>query len=219
MKQAPSPNFDTRQGAIDMLILHYTGRPSFEESLEWLTSPDKKVSSHYLISEAGEVTRLVAEGMRAWHAGKSFWAGETDINSASIGIELQNPGHEFGYRRFPKTQLESLAGLVRDVLSRHDISENRILGHSDVAPGRKQDPGELFPWRWLAGEGIGIWPDAPDLSAPGNETVLREKLTQFGYDPEAPLLDVVTAFQRHWQPEKVDGIADQVTWGRLKALL
>ncbi len=202
-----------------MLVLHYTGRPSCEESLGWLTSPDKKISSHYLISEKGEVTQLVPEDKRAWHAGASYWAGETDINSASIGIELQNPGHEFGYGHFPKPQLESLVGLARDILSRHDIPGNRILGHSDVAPGRKLDPGELFPWRWLAGEGIGIWPDAPDLTSPGNETVLREKLTQFGYYPEAPLLDVITAFQRHWQPEKVDGIADQVTWGRLTALL
>lgn len=163
----PSPNYSDRApGAIDILVLHYTGMSSCGDALARLCDPAAKVSAHYLIDEDGTVFHLVAEERRAWHAGISFWAGERDINSRSIGIELVNPGHELGYRHFPETQMLRLAELARDILARHPIPQQRVLGHSDVAPGRKRDPGELFNWQWLAGQGIGIWPHLNSNSTP-----------------------------------------------------
>lgn len=157
--ERPSPNYNERaSGAIDMLVLHYTGMISCEHALVRLCGPAAKVSAHYLIDEMGLVYRLVAEERRAWHAGVSSWAGARDINSRSIGIELVNPGHELGYRNFPVLQMQALAELAQEILARHPIPPHRVLGHSDVAPGRKQDPGELFDWEWLAGQGIGMWP-------------------------------------------------------------
>jgi len=219
MQHHPSPNFDHRAGDITMLLFHYTGMASAEAARMRMCDPAAKVSAHYLIGGDGRVTRLVDEANRAWHAGKAYWAGISDINSAAIGIEIQNPGHEFGYQPFTDSQIESIITLAREILGRHDIPAGRVLGHSDVAPGRKQDPGELFPWARLAGQGIGLWPGAPAPGAPGDDGELRGLLTRVGYDPGAPLGAVITAFQRHWQPEKVDGVADQVTWGRLRALL
>ena len=165
--------------AIDMLVLHYTGMRSAAEALRRLTSPEAAVSAHYLIDEDGAVWRLVPEERRAWHAGVSYWRGRRDINSASIGIELVNPGHEFGYRAFPEAQVAALEVLCRDVLSRYQIPPRHVLGHSDVAPARKDDPGELFPWRRLARAGIGLWPEPPldasaardrDISSPPSAT-------------------------------------------------
>ena len=151
----PSPNHDERAAGkpVDILLLHYTGMRSAEGALKWLTDPASKVSSHYFVDEDGRAVALVDEDRRAWHAGKSFWAGETDINSRSIGIEIANPGHEFGYRPFPEAQIEAVIALCRDILARHPIPPERVLAHSDVAPARKQDPGEFFPWARLAAAG------------------------------------------------------------------
>ena len=185
MKQVarPSPNWDSRGGApIDMLVLHYTGMQSGEAALERLCDPAAKVSAHYMIDEGGTVYALVPEEALAWHAGVSYWAGARDINARSIGIELVNPGHEFGYRAFPDAQIGALTELAGAILARHPIPAWRVLGHSDVAPSRKDDPGELFRWEKLAGDGIGLWPrpgDDPGEGAVGN------LLARFGYDPEA----------------------------------
>ena len=161
--ERPSPNHDARPAGkpIDILLLHYTGMRDAEAALRRLTDPAAKVSSHYLIDEDGATYRLVDEGRRAWHAGVSYWGGERDINGVSIGIELVNPGHEFGYRPFPQPQMEALVELGRAILARHPIPPARVLGHSDVAPTRKTDPGELFDWRALAEAGIGLWPTPP----------------------------------------------------------
>ena len=200
-----------------MLILHYTGMQSAEESLARLRDPVAKVSAHYLIDEDGALYRLVDEAKRAWHAGVSHWAGETDINSCSLGIELQNPGHEFGYRAFPDAQMTVLTDLCADILSRRAIPPDRILGHSDVAPSRKEDPGELFDWRRLAEAGIGRLPTAtaPDKI---NDEKARAALTAIGYDPGAPFDAVLTAFQRHYRQTKIDGQLDAETTGLIRAL-
>ena len=206
----PSPNHDDRGGAaIDMLVLHYTGMKTAEEALARLCDPAAKVSAHYTIDEDGAVYAHVPEARRAWHAGAAFWAGVTDINAHSIGIELVNPGHEFGYRAFPDTQIAALITLCHGILLRHPIPSARVLGHSDVAPARKDDPGELFPWAQLAKAGIGLWPDAVagDLGA--------DVLTGYGYDPDAPQDKVITAFQRHFRPKKLDGVWDSECAGLL----
>ena len=163
--EAPSPNFDERKVPPDIVVLHYTGMRTGEEALARLRDPEAKVSSHYLVEEDGRVFRLVPEERRAWHAGRSFWKGETDINGRSIGVEIVNPGHEFGYRPFPKAQIAAVIALLADIRSRWMIDDSRVLGHSDVAPERKDDPGELFPWKDLAAAGHGLWVE-PD-AAPG----------------------------------------------------
>ncbi len=161
--ERPSPNHDDRGGAaIDMLVLHYTGMKTEEGALERLCDPAAKVSAHYTIGEDGTVYAHVPEARRAWHAGVSFWAGVTNVNARSIGIELVNPGHEYGYRAFPDAQIAALIILCHGILQRHPISPTRVLAHSDVAPARKEDPGELFPWERLAKAGIGLWPVSQD---------------------------------------------------------
>jgi N-acetylmuramoyl-L-alanine amidase len=206
----PSPNHDSRGGvATNMLVLHYTGMAS-AEALARLCDPAAKVSSHYTIDEDGAVYAHVPESERAWHAGISFWAGRRDINSCSIGIELVNPGHEFGYRPFPAGQIAALKKLCRDILSRHAIPAERVLGHSDVAPARKADPGELFPWAELARDGIGLWP-APAAAGSGADALLP-----YGYDPDAPEDKRITAFQRHFRPAKLTSTWDEEC-GRLLA--
>ena len=210
----PSPNHDERGDApIDMLLLHYTGMKSASEALERLCDPAAKVSAHYTIDEDGTVYVHVAEARRAWHAGVGHWAGASDINARSIGIELVNPGHEFGYRTFPDTQIAALTTLCHSILMRHPIPSWRVLGHSDVAPARKEDPGELFPWQQLAKAGVGLWPQAiaGDLDAGA--------LAQFGYDPAAPQDKVIAAFQRHFRPKKLDGLWDSECAGLLASLL
>jgi N-acetylmuramoyl-L-alanine amidase len=202
--ERPSPNHDARGGAaIDMLVLHYTGMKSAEDALARLCDPGAKVSAHYTVGEDGTVYALVPEDRRAWHAGLSYWAGATDINARSIGIELVNPGHEFGYRAFAEDQIAALTTLCHSILMRHPIPSARVLGHSDVSPARKDDPGELFPWAKLAKAGIGLWPQglASDLG-PGD-------LARYGYDPHAPQDKVITAFQRHYRPKKLDGQWDE----------
>jgi N-acetylmuramoyl-L-alanine amidase len=212
--ERPSPNHDTRgDAAIDVLLLHYTGMASAEAALDRLCDPTARVSAHYLIDEQGTIHALVPEARRAWHAGVSHWAGATDINARSIGIELVNPGHEFGYRGFPEAQIGALITLCHSILVRHPIPSARVLGHSDVAPMRKEDPGELFPWPRLAGAGIGLWPQRreSDLDA--------DALARFGYDPGAPPDKVITAFQRHFRPRKLDGVWDSECAGLLADLL
>ena len=211
----PSPNDDARpEGAvIDTLVLHYTGMKTAAEALDRLCDPSAKVSAHYTIDEDGTVFALVPEARRAWHAGVAHWAGASDINARSIGIELVNPGHEFGYREFPPEQIAALITLCHGILLRHPIPSARVLGHSDVAPARKDDPGELFPWAQLAKAGIGLWP-TPQPSELG-----ADALTHYGYDPNAPLDKVVTAFQRHFRTRKLDGKWDGECAGLLAGLL
>ena len=207
-RDLPSPNHGPRKTAIDMLVLHYTGMESAAAALARLTSPAAAVSAHYLIEEDGTVWRLVPEERRAWHAGQSFWRGVRDINSASIGIELVNPGHELGYRTFPEAQIAALETLAAAVLARHRIPARHVLGHSDVAPARKEDPGELFPWRRFAQVGIGLWPEPP---LPKPPRAIAPLLAAIGYDPDAASAATVRAFQRHFRPARCDGKADEET--------
>jgi len=220
--QCRSPNHDARPSgaAIDMLVLHYTGMKTADEALARLCDPEAKVSAHYTIGTDGRVYAHVPEERRAWHAGVSFWAGEAKVNGRSIGIELVNPGHEFGYVPFAETQIAALIDLARTILARHPIPPAHVLGHSDVAPGRKMDPGELFPWARLAQSGIGLWPKT-------NERVLGEKpdaaLKRYGYGlpphTDVSLEAVVTAFQRHFRPAQVNGRWDKECGATLAALL
>ena len=221
-----SPNHDARPAGtpVDILLLHYTGMPTGEEALARLCDPAAEVSAHYLVEEDGRVFRLVAEERRAGHAGVACWAGATDINARSIGIELVNPGHEFGYRPFPEPQMAALIPLCRAILARHPIPPERVLGHADVAPARKEDPGELFDWRRLAAEGIGFWPEAAsEADAVGIRTV-QDRLAAFGYCVEATgALDaqtraVVRAFQRHFRPDAITGEIDGETAAVSRAL-
>lgn len=184
-----------------------------EISLARMGDSSSKVSSHYLINEVGMVYQLVNEDKRAWHAGISYWAGQTDINSQSIGIELQNPGHEWGYQEFPDAQIGALVDLAASIVNRYNISAKQILGHSDIAPERKQDPGEFFPWGKLAAQNIGYWPTVEliDTLPVGSKDTIRVNLSLIGYDPKASFLATVTAFQRHFRPAKVDGIVDTET--------
>lgn len=233
----PSPNFEPRRGAgqPDMLLLHYTGLRSCAKAIAWLSRPESKVSCHYVIDEAGRITQMVAEDKRAWHAGVAVWGGKSDINSASVGIEIHNPGHELGYPEFPEAQLVALEALSRDIIARHAIAPERVLAHSDVAPTRKRDPGEKFPWSRLAQRGIGHWvaPEAVRWPDPGVArdaagpliAQVQEKLHAYGYGVEptgvcdAKTAFVVQAFQRHFRPERVDGRIDQSTITTLERLI
>lgn len=227
LRERPSPNHDARPAGqpIDILLLHYTGMPSAAAALDRLVDPAARVSAHYLIDEAGETWSLVAEARQAWHAGVGHWAGATDINARSIGIELANPGHEFGYRRFPEAQMAALEALAAAILGRHPIPRHRVLGHADVAPARKQDPGELFDWRRLARAGLAIWPKAPVEPRIWSVGEAQAALGGFGYGvPRSGHLDtatraVVTAFQRHFRPEQLTGEPDAECCGMLAALL
>jgi len=211
-----SPNHDARPAgaAIDILVLHYTGMKTAEEALARLCDPQAKVSAHYTIDRGGTVYVHVPEERRAWHAGVSCWAGERNVNARSIGIELVNPGHEFGYVPFTDDQIAALIDLARGILSRHPIVRARVLGHSDVAPARKADPGELFPWARLAEYGIGAWPKPGEPKGD-----FAQGLTRYGYDPDLAASDVVTAFQRHFRPSCVNGIADDECAALLAGLL
>jgi N-acetylmuramoyl-L-alanine amidase len=221
----PSPNHDARPGIVDMLILHYTGMESAAAALDRLCSPEAKVSAHYLIEEDGAVWRLVGEERRAWHAGVSSWRGRCDINGASIGVELVNPGHGLDYRPFPEPQMAALETLARAIIARHPIPPQHVLGHSDVAPQRKTDPGELFDWQRLARAGVGLWPDFTALPPPAAGIAeLQRQLAAIGYDtPQSGAEDalttaVITAFQRHFRPSLCDGKADPETRRRIAAL-
>ncbi len=217
----PSPNHDARPDGtpIDMLVIHYTGMKTAEEAVDWLCDPASQVSAHYTIDTEGTVFAHVPETLRAWHAGVSYWAGARGLNARSIGIELANPGHEFGYVPFPKAQIEALVDLADGIMSRHAIPAARVLGHSDIAPARKQDPGELFPWKGLADFGIGIWPEhsARALSLP-----VEQALSEIGYgvapEVDVKLETVIRAFQRHFVPGRVTGEADPETLRRIAAV-
>lgn len=228
IRDLPSPNHDERRSPVDILILHYTGMQSAEAAINRLRDPEARVSSHYLVEEDGEIWRLVPEERRAWHAGISHWRGASELNGRSIGIEIVNPGHEWGYRDFPALQLAAVCDLCLSILSRHPIAPRNVVGHSDVAPDRKDDPGEKFDWEGFARNGVGLWPDGvPDLgtgdalqdAAPLRE--IRAALDHIGYrvEPDGPLdpalSTVLRAFQRHWRPEAVTGQPDRGTVARL----
>jgi len=231
-----SPNIEARSAGKfpRFLILHYTGMDSAEKACNWLCVPESKVSCHYLVDEAGGIVQMVGEEMRAWHAGISSWHDEVDINSTSIGIEIQNPGHSGGYPEFPDLQMQAVAALCRDIIARHGILPQHVLAHSDVAPGRKIDPGEKFDWRFLHAHGVGHWVE-PAPSSGGNflqhgdsgtpVLALQGLLKMYGYGLDANgeydnrTRVVVEAFQRHFRPARVDGVADQSTVATLHALL
>lgn len=214
-RELASPNWDERALPVTMVVLHYTEMER-EAALRRLTDPEAKVSAHYFISEEGEVVRLVEEDKRAWHAGASYWRGHRDVNSASIGIELDNPGHANGYREFPNAQIEALLPLLADIVRRHDIPRANVVGHSDVAPARKIDPGELFPWARLAECHLCLpRPEKLDLGDPfPNDGSFYLALERFGYDVGAGK-KAVEAFQRRWRPERIDGEID----GEVRAIL
>ena len=217
----PSPNFGDRPDGcpIDILVLHYTGMQSGAAALERLCDPESSVSSHYLIEEDGRIFQLVDEDKRAWHAGLGIWQGCQDVNSHSIGIEIVNPGHEYGYRPFPEIQIQSVIDLTQDILARHDIPASRIIAHSDMAPDRKEDPGELFPWQQLAENGIGLWPEChgvAEISSGISGTAVspdefHRLLEAVGYGPADSDEDKAKrtiAFQRHWRQNDISGNVD-----------
>jgi N-acetylmuramoyl-L-alanine amidase len=230
-----SPNFGERKDGskIDLLLLHYTGMQDGAAAVRHLCARGSDVSAHYVVLENGHIIQCVPEAMRAWHAGQSNWAGENDINSCSIGIEIINPGHDFGYPDFPRRQIAAVTALCRGIQTRYHIPADRVLGHSDVAPSRKRDPGEKFPWRTLACSGIGIWaPPAPIV--PGQIFVLGDRdpsideaqllLARFGYgvarsgNLDGATRDAIAAFQRHFRPAKVDGVLDSSTLETLRIM-
>jgi N-acetylmuramoyl-L-alanine amidase len=216
--ERPSPNFSDRptDTVIDLVVLHYTGMTSGAAALDRLCDAAAKVSAHYLIEEDGRIYRLVAENKRAWHAGFSHWAGASDINDRSVGIEIVNPGHEFGYRPFPEVQMAAVETLLDEILKRHGIAADRVVGHSDIAPSRKQDPGELFDWQRLAAKGLSIWP--ADTPPPVSADNALKNLAAIGYDPAADATDVVTAFQRRFVPDSVSGALDDRTLAMIAAV-
>lgn len=232
--ERPSPNFNERvgEGVPDILLLHYTGMQSCAAAVERLTSAEARVSAHYTVDEDGTVYAHVPEHLRAWHAGVSSWRGHADINSRAVGIEIVNPGHEFGYRAFPEVQIEAVIALGQGIVKRHSIPARNVIGHSDVAPARKEDPGELFPWKRLAGEGLGIWVEAKDagdaplaLGSSGKRVRrLQEMLSRYGYGLDADgVFDermrlVVVAFQRHFRQARFDGVVDGETQAILRTL-
>jgi N-acetylmuramoyl-L-alanine amidase len=216
--QHPSPNFDRRGegGQIDMLVFHYTGMENADAALARLCDETAEVSAHYFVDEDGSVLQLVAENERAWHAGVASWRGASNINQRSIGIEIVNPGHEFGYRAFTEAQMTSVIALSKGILTRHSIPGRNIVGHSDVAPARKADPGELFDWSRLADEGIGIWPDEAEVLEMDREIVAGH-LKAVGYDV-SDFVKALKAFQRHFRSERVTGRIDAGTARRLSGL-
>jgi N-acetylmuramoyl-L-alanine amidase len=235
-KVHPSPNHGERKDGrtVDALVLHYTGMRDAASALHQLCNPAAQVSSHYLVLENGHILQLVPEARRAWHAGAGSWQGETDMNSASIGIEIVNPGHEYGYIPFPDIQIEAVTALCQDIVQRWRIPADRVIAHSDMAPARKQDPGELFPWDRLAAVGVGLWvkpqPVAGGRFMQRGETgqpieALQAMFAMLGYGIavsgtfDEATEQVVTAFQRHFRQARVDGIADRSTIETLRALL
>lgn len=232
----PSPNYGERKGVTspDMIVLHYTGMSDAASAIVRLCTAGSEVSAHYVVLEDGNIVQCVRESDRAWHAGASSWAGESDINSCSIGIEIVNRGHDLGYTDFPLRQVAAVIALCKGIILRREIPKHRVLGHSDVAPSRKRDPGEKFPWRLLADSGVGLWVEpAPIVHGPqimlgaqGDDVLdLQRALATYGYGVplsgqyDAATMDVVAAFQRHFRPELIDGIADRSTLTTLSRLL
>jgi N-acetylmuramoyl-L-alanine amidase len=233
----PAANKEPRRSGLkpEILILHYTGMKSARRAIGWLACAESNVSCHYVIDEDGRITQLVSERLRAWHAGQSFWRGERDINSKSIGIEIQNPGHEDGYPAFPKKQMLAVAKLSRDIVQRHKMSAENVLAHSDVAPQRKIDPGEKFNWGWLFEQGIGRWVKPASIRVFGKKLKLgahsddlhlaQKLLALYGYDVKTTgILDehtskVLRAFQLHFRQRRVDGLLDYSTLATLERLI
>lgn len=213
MIHEPSPNYDDRDGPVSVLVMHYTGMPTARAAIDLLKSPRAKVSAHYVVDEDGTIYNLVPEARRAWHAGISCWRGERMLNDSSIGIEIVNPGHAWGYRPFPDSQMLAVLNLAQQIIARHGIPARNVVAHSDIAPNRKQDPGELFDWSWLAARGVGIWTEdfAPSVA-------WQKDLAMIGYDMSLPERDVLLAFQRHFLPTHLTGVADIPTMGRAASL-
>jgi N-acetylmuramoyl-L-alanine amidase len=215
----PSPNHDTRRGPVRFVVLHYTGMQRAAEALDWLCNPASKVSAHWFIDEDGTTTQLVAEERRAWHAGRGMFRGVTDMNSASVGIELQNPGHEWGYRPFPRRQMQACLWLLGEIVARHGIDRADVIGHSDHAPTRKDDPGEKFDWGLLARHGLALARPARLLPAPQwDDAAFIEALRGFGYDVRDQHA-AVRAFQRRFRQARVDGTIDMETRAILATLI
>ena len=216
---APSPNFDERDQPISIIVLQYTGMEDAASAIARLRDPESRVSCHYLVAEDGQILRMVAEEKRAWHAGRSWWRGMRNVNSASIGIELVNPGHEFGYRPFAEEQIDALIPLLSGIKERHGITRGNVVGHSDVAPARKQDPGELFPWSRLARVRLALPRPTRNLMDPNwTDAGFLLALERFGYEVTDPLAAIV-AFQRRFRPELIDGTIDGECRAILLALL
>lgn len=219
MIETASPNFDERTLPISMIVLHYTGMQDAASAIARLCDPEAKVSAHYLIAEDGQIIRLVDEDKRAWHAGRSHWRTIDDVNSASIGIEIVNPGHEFGYRPFPVAQIDALIPLMQQITLRYKITRGNVVGHSDIAPARKQDPGELFPWERLARLRLALPSPTKNLMDPHwTDSGFLLALERFGYDVTDPLSAII-AFQRRFRPTIIDGIVDGECRSKLLALL
>ena len=217
--ERPSPNHDERRRPISMVVLHYTDMPSADEAIARLCDPEAGVSCHYLVTKAGEVVRMVPEERRAWHAGRSYWRGITDVNDDSIGIELDNPGHTNGYEPFPDAQIDALIPLLSDIMQRHHITRGNVVGHSDIAPARKRDPGELFPWGRLARLRLALPRPTRNLMDPQwTHAGFLLALERFGYDVSDPMAAIV-AFQRRFRPELIDGEIDAECRCILLALL
>jgi N-acetylmuramoyl-L-alanine amidase len=232
-----SPNHGERKDGAkpDIIVLHYTGMTDTQGAVRHLCAQSSEVSSHYVVLEDGYIIQCVPEARRAWHAGQSSWAGETDINSRSIGIEIANPGHDHGYPDFPRRQIAAVTALCRSIFTRHRVPADRVLAHSDIAPTRKKDPGEKFPWKCLHDSGIGLWVKPAPIVSDGPIHVLGDKspairevqelLARYGYGLEPTgqfdglTHDIITAFQRHFRPAKIDGVADESTIETLRALL
>jgi len=224
--ERPSPNFNDRKGeSVQFLILHYTGMATAEAAIQRLCDPATQVSAHYVVDEEGTVYRLVAESNRAWHAGVSFWDGKTDLNSSSIGIEIANSGTE----AYPKAQMDAVIALSRDIVNRNKIRSFYVIGHSDIAPDRKQDPGEYFDWQSLSANNLGVWPIPTqadrNASAAWGTTELQAGLVKLGYRPTLDQPTLISAFQRHYQQNVFfktpagNGIADTDTKALLACLL
>ncbi len=217
MRIADSPNQDERPPGtpIDTLVLHYTGMQTGQAAIDRLRDPASRVSSHYVVEEDGLVWRLVPENRRAWHAGVSFWRGHGELNGRSVSIEIVNPGHEWGYRPFPALQMAAVCDLCLGILARHPIPACNVVAHSDIAPDRKQDPGELFDWQGLARNGVGRWPAGP--ATPVALDAVAATLAAIGYTiPD--LGTTLRAFQRRWRPAAVTGEADEETRERIAAV-
>ena len=219
---SPSPNYNDRPPGtiIDILVLHYTGMPETTQALERMCDPTTKVSAHYLIDIDGQVLQLISENKRAWHAGISSWRGNCNINDRSIGIELANPGHEHGYQKFSSPQIESLIKIAKRTIARYPIPARNVIGHSDISPTRKKDPGELFDWHTLALEGIGHWPESSKITNIKHidKSNLELALKEYGYET-SDLTATIVAFQRHFLPNRCDGLPDREMFHKLAILI
>lgn len=228
-----SPNYNDRRHSLDMLVLHYTGMENGEKALKWLCMKESQVSSHYLVMEDGQIYQMVPETKRAWHAGVSSWERQEDLNSRSIGIEIVNAGHEFGLPDYPQIQIQAVLKLSQDILSRWPVPPHRVVGHSDIAPSRKRDPGEKFPWKFFFENGVGLWAQEIEKSEVflrigergNNVSQLKHRFKEFGYgvsdgdEFDQSFKQVVSAFQRRFLPDSVTGDVCTATAEKLDMLI